>query len=154
MEPQKPSSARHSTTSAQTSGAMRIWQPQAVLTLWVKQVEKWILLGVLSTSQQPLLVYVLQPRPCLPGKPFYAPASLASSVSTSTSPPAMGCSLMRFVMQFKQAGAQKWKLLISSQLPAKQWMIRRNSSSESGLPVTDFVFAKTSAIPKPNVSFT
>lgn len=54
MEPHKPSAARHSTASAQTSGAMRIWQPQAVLTLWAKQVEKWILLGVLSTSQQPV----------------------------------------------------------------------------------------------------
>jgi len=31
---------------------------------------------------------------------------------------------MKFVTQLKHAGAQKWELLMSDVLPAKQWMIR------------------------------
>ena len=76
--------------------------------------------------------------------------SPVSSFSASTSPPAAKCSLMKLALQFEQA--QKCKLLISSKLSAKQWMIRRSSSSASALYIPDFGFAKTSAIPKLNFS--
>lgn len=84
-----------------------------------------MLLWVLKPTYQPLAGYkchhpnLASRRSC-----FLHLQSPISSVSTSTFPPATQCSLVKFVTQCQYAGAQKCELLMSSELPAKQWMIR------------------------------
>lgn len=54
-----------------------------------------------------------------------------SSGRTSTFPVLTGCSLVRSVTQLRHAGARKWELLVSGELPAKHQLIRRNDISEA-----------------------
>lgn len=84
-----------------------------------------MLLWVLTPAYWPLAGYKYhQPDLASRQSHFLHLQSPISSVSTSTFPPAMRRSMKKLMTQLKHAGAQKCELVMSGELPAKQWMMR------------------------------
>lgn len=133
LEPHQPSAASSSAGSTRLQWAMRAWQPLTQLSHYGEAAgEMNVAVGSQAGVYQPPDGWECHhPNLASWQGHFLHLHSPISSGSPSTFPLATGCSLVRSVTQLKHTGAQKCELLVSSELPARNRLLRINDISEA-----------------------